>query len=438
MPRNGAPIPRPVPGAPPRPAIPEVERWTLGNGLRVAAVPHRTLPQVALRLIVPAGAAAEPPEAAGTAALVGALLTEGTERMSALALNERLDRLGASLDAHVGHDFAEVEMFLLSDTLREGLLLLADAVAAPVFPEVETERVRAETLEALEARLDEPANVADDAAAHQVFGSEHPYGRLAFGTEPGVAGVSRAELRAFHAAHYLPGGSVLVVAGDFDLRMLRESLEAAFDGWRGDAARARVSPPASPPGAGRRFDLAWPDAAQAEIRVAGIGLERGSPEWIPAAVANFILGGSTITGRLGANLREDRGWTYGVRSAFSGGAAGGAWEAATAVDVEVTNAALGEMLHEMRRMSEEPVPAGELRRAKDALILSLPRAFESPARIVGRVSTIEAFGLTPDYWSRFPAAVERVTAEEVLRVSRAYFDPDRLVSVVVGESSRIS
>lgn len=424
---------RPVPGTPPRPRPPHPERWTLPNGLRVLAVRRPSLPQVAMRVVLPAGAAADPAGAEGLASLVGSLLTEGTESYPGEELNRRLDGLGASLTAQVGHDFAEVDLLLLGETLSEGVDLLAEVLVRPTFPALELDRVRAETLDALEARLDEPGNVADDRLAETLFGDAHPYARLPLGTEEGVAASRREALVDFHRRHYRPAGAVLVVAGDFDPALLRDLLESSFAGWTGEAERpAYPADPAPPHGGEAPLYVGWPDAMQSEIRFGGPGMRRASPDWIPAAVANYLLGGSTITGRLGANLREDKGWTYGVRSGFSAALRPGGWAVETAVDAEVTDAAIGEIVAELTRFLAEPVPADELRRAKDALILSLPRAFETPGRIVSRMATVEVFGLPEDYWDTFPDRVESVGREEVLRVAHAYFDPANLVVLAVG------
>ncbi|HEX2203823.1 MAG TPA: pitrilysin family protein [Longimicrobium sp.] len=423
----------PVLGAPPAPRVPVPARWTMANGLRVVAAPKPGMPQVVLRLVLPAGSAADPAEYPGAAHLVGHLLTEGTATMTAEALNARLDLLGAAVHPHVGHDFAEIEAVFLSETLAEGIALLAEVALRPSFPGHEVERVRAESLDALVARLDEPANLADDRAMLEVFGPHHPYGHPSFGTEAGIRAVPREALVALHAARYRPGGAFVVAAGDFETAELRALLDAAFGEWTGEAAP--VPYPATPPTpahAGRTLVQRWPDAAQSEIRMAGPGLTRASADWVTAAVANFVLGGSTITGRLGANLREDKGWTYGARSSFTAGLAPGGFVADTAVDVEVTAAAVDEMLRELRRMADEPVEEGELRRAKDALVLSIPRAFETPSGIAGRLATLEAYDLPRDYWERFPAVVEAVTPEDVRRIAREHFDPERLVRVVVG------
>ena len=320
-------LPFPTLGPPPRPRVPVPERWTLANGLRVVAIPHSGLPQVVLRVLLPAGAAADPPGNAGTAALAGALLTEGTRMRSAEALNAAIDQLGASIEVEVGQDFAAAECVLLSETLPEVLALLAEVLTAPLFPRAELERVRAETLDALAARQDEPAQMADDRTAHEIFGAHHPYGRPVLGVPEQIQTVEPEALQRFHFRHYRPQGSVLLAAGDFDPALFRGELETAFAGWAGTVSQLQYPPlSAFPPTARTQIWLPWPDAAQAEIRIAGRGLPRASQDWIPAAVANYILGGSTITGRLGANLREDKGWTYGARSGFGTAVQpGGGW-----------------------------------------------------------------------------------------------------------------
>jgi zinc protease len=423
----------PVSGAPPEPRAPQPSRSQLANGLKVLVVPRKQLPQIAFKLLLPAGSAVEPAEWPGTACLVGSLLTEGTQRWSADELNLQLDRLGASIDMRVGHDFAELEVVLLSETLHEALPLVVEVLTRPVFPTAEVERVRHEALDALESRYDEPANVADDRMAEAVFGKDHPYGRITAGTEEGLRGVPIDALRAFHLARYRPNGSSLVAAGDFDPDEFVQAISEAFGDWSGAAGgEAWPKPPARPLGAGRQISLPWRDSPQSEIRLGGIGLERSSPDWIPAAVANYILGGSTITGRLGANLREDKGWTYGARSGFAAGVHPGGWVAETAVDSEVAAAAVREIRTEIHRLLEFGPGAAELSRAQEALVLSLPRAFETPSRIVNRFVTIEGYRLAEDYWKRFPDEVRRVSAEEVVRMVLRYMNPDDLVEVVVG------
>ncbi|HUE95589.1 MAG TPA: pitrilysin family protein [Longimicrobiaceae bacterium] len=432
-PEISAVLPRPRPGTPPVPTVPRAERFQLENGLRVVVVRRGDLPQVFARLVVPAGSAADPVGAPGTASLTGALLLEGTRSRSAIELHERIDSLGAALHNRVGHDFAEVDISLLSETLEEGLGLMADIVTFAAFPAREIERLRAETVDAIEARFDEPANVADDRAAEALFGTDHPYGCLPIGTVESVNALSRDTLITFHEQRYRPGGSVLVLAGDVGTADLRPVLEHVLAEWTGGVPPIEYPPvPDRPLGAGTLDSVLWEDAAQTEIRFAGLGMPRSSEHWIPSAVANYVLGGSTITGRLGANLREDKGWTYGIRCGFSVGVQAGGWTIETAVDESAAGAALDEIEGELDRMISYRLDDEELERAKEALVLSLPRAFETPGRIVARLATVEAYGLSLDYWETFPAHVRAVDADAVAEMARRHFSPDGLARVTVG------
>jgi zinc protease len=316
------------------------------------------VPQVVLRLVLPAGSTVDPAEYPGTASLVGHLLTEGTATLTAEELHARLDLLGAAVHPHVGHDFAEIEMVLLSETLAEGVSLLADVVTRPSFPR----RKRSASAPSRSTRWSRgstsPPTWPTTGRMLEVFGAGHPYGLPSFGTEEGIRTVPREALAAFHASALPPRRRLLVAAGEFDAAELRAALEASFAGGLGRAAPPVVHPPTPemPARAGKLAFGRWDDAAQSEIRIAGPGLPRRSPDWIAGGVANFLLGGSTITGRLGANLREDKGWTYGARSSFSAGVLPGGWVAETAVDVEVTADAVAEMLREMRRLMRRARP----------------------------------------------------------------------------------
>jgi zinc protease len=425
-----ATLPLPQLGAPPAPRVPLPHRWELARGVRGVLVPRPGLPQVGLKILLPAGAVHDPTELPGLASMTARMLTEGTDSRNAEEFARRLDTLGASMHVQAGHDFTELVAVFLSETADEVLELVGEVLSAPAFDAEEMERLRQESIEALESRYDEPANLADDRTATTLFGS-HPYGRLVMGDISSLRAMTPGDLRSFHDARLRPRGAVLIAGGDLEVERFTDRLERALEGWSGAprAAGHPGSPPLPRPG---REVVQQPGAAQAEVRVASPGMPRSSPDWIPALVANHILGGSTITGRLGANLREDKGWTYGARSHFAAAVDSGGWVAEAAVDSEVAGQAMEEILGEMERMVREPVEAGELSRAREALVLSLPRAFETPGRIVSRFATLEAFGLPLDYWERFPAAVAAVDVETVQRIAREHFDPSSAVCVRVG------
>lgn len=425
-------LPAPEIGPPPLPSVPEPERFLLDNGLRVVAIRRPGLPHVAARLIIDAGAVSDPSNGPGIASLTASLLVEGTAEYSALELNERIDRIGATLGARAGHDFAQVDLGCLSETLDASIALLAEVVLRPAFRRREVERVKAEVLDALEARGDEPGNIADDRISLAVYGPHHPYGRLPIGPAESVRRIESPDLAAFHSDRYRPDGAILVIAGDFEVTSVIRLLEKELASWRGSVSRPLYPAlPSEPTEVGEAIHIDWDEGEQGEIRFGGTGMPRNSPDWVTGAVANHILGGSTITGRLGANLREEKGWTYGVRSYFGAGVHPGGWSVETAVAAEITEAAIAEIVAELEQISTEGVSEEELARAREALVLSLPRAFETPGRVVARFATLEAFDLPHDYWAEFGRKIEAVDVDGVVQIARTYFDPSRLARVAV-------
>ena len=307
----------------------------------------------------------------------------------------------------MGHDFTEIEAVLLSETLAEGVALLAEIVTRPVFPPDQTERIRAESLDALIARQDEPANVADDRALLEAFGA-HPYGTQPFGTAEGIRGVPREALAAFHAAHYRPAGALVVAAGEFDPAELREALERGFAGWTGAAEPVAYPPvPTRPANAGRLVAHPWDDAEQSEIRIIGPGMARRDPDWIRAGVANFLLGGSTITADWGEPARGRDGRTAcaqpspRVHRRMLSRRRG---RRRTATRCEKIGA---------RELADgRSVAVAELRRAREALMLSLrasrdPTAWRPPSAL--EATTAREWGTaTPPPSSRHHGDVQRM------------------------------
>jgi zinc protease len=425
-------LPRPRPGEPPVVQLPDTDRRVLESGLRLAAAPTGATGQALFRILLPCGAVCDPPARAGLAALTANLLQEGTEGLDATALNQRLDRLGASVRVRGAHDFLSIGVTALTETLADAVAVLAEMVMRPAFDADALRRVKGEMVDELRAREDEPADRADDRIAHEIFG-EHSYGRQPEGTEAGLARLGRDDVLAFHEAHFRPEGAIAVAAGEVDPDSLAGVLEDCFAGWRGappPVPEARTA--GEPAAAGNVLRMVVPGAAQAEIRVGGRGMTRDDPDWAAGALANYLLGGSTITGRLGANLREAKGWTYGARSGFHPYRLGGSWTVETAVGAEVGDAAVAEIHGELQRLVDEPVPADELARARDALVLSLPHAFATPGRVLGRLATVEAYGLPHDHWLRFVERVRRVEGDAVREIAARHFDPAQLVTVVAG------
>lgn len=430
----------PPPVAPPPPLhLPEVQAWSLDNGLRVLLVERRDLPVVSAQLLLPGGASAHDPARAGLAALTADMLDEGTESRSALEIAGEVELLGARLGSSAGYDASGVRLTLLRPTLARGLDLVADVIRNPTFPAEELERVRAERRARVLQRADDPASVADDVFVRTVYGTAHPYGATLLGTDASLAELGREEVHAFHAHRYRPGGSTLLVVGDVGRSELEDLLEGSLARWAGTADPVPAVPPAAPdarPGASRIVLVDRPGAPQSEIRVGRAALTRRDPRYHRAAVANTILGGS-FTSRLNTLLREEKGYTYGAWSWFDLRRGAGPFAAQTAVDTPVTADAVGDILAEMDRLAVSPVPEEELGRARSWLALRLPQRFESTTDVVGRLSELVLHHVPLTFYEDYVDAVLAVDADAVLSFASHELRSQDMVVVVTGDRTAV-
>jgi zinc protease len=344
-----------------------------------------------------------------------------------------LDRLGIGFDASAGYAVAIASVHTLSDVVEEAIEFLGTAVRAPTFPEREVDRVRGERLDEIDRQIDEPATVAGHALIEALYG-DGLYGRPTGGTRPSVESITSEHLRDFHAARYRPGKAVLFAAGDVTPERLAEAVGRHLGGWTGSADRPDAPPTPETPDP-RVILIDRPDSAQAEIRVATIGVPYGTDDYFAIVLANAVLGG-LFNSRINMNLREDKGWTYGARSGFRFRRGSGPFVAQTAVETRVTADAFGEILDEIEKMRQDLVTEEELDLARHALTLSLPLQFETAADVTRRISRQHIYDLPADYWTAYRDRIEGVSAEEIRDVCRTYLGRDRLTLLAVTDADQ--
>jgi predicted Zn-dependent peptidase len=421
-------------GPPPALDVPAQQKFTLSNGLRVRLVEYRRLPIVALNLVLDAGAVHDPPDRPGLASFTAAMLTEGTKTRSATRISDELGAIGAGLSAGAGFDSASLSGSTLARHLDTLLGLFADVLRNPAFPESDFTRVKDQRLVTLVQQRDQPGALASKAFAGAWWGS-HPYGHWLLGTEESLKALGRDELRRFHATWWRPARAELVVVGDVSADELRAKLEKALAGWTGAPPPPKVAP-AQPPGKLQTLLIAKKDAPQSYLLLGMPGHARANEDYFAGDVAFQILGGGSAS-RLFRNLREEKGYTYGVYARGESRRLGGASFVAGSVRADVTGPALEEIFAELRRLREEPVSAEELENAKNAIVLSLPGDFSTAGGIASKIAEEVVHGLPDDYWDRFAARVAAVTAEDVRRFASTYLDPSRLTTVMVAEPAAV-
>lgn len=426
--RSRPPVLGPVPAL----TLPPVEKRTLSNGLQVWVIGVHKVPMVHLELTVRAGITADPARKFGLASLAGDMLDEGAGTRNALEIADAIEFLGAELTTVGSVDASSVGLHVPVARLAEALPIMADVVVHPTFSEDELKRLREERLASLLEIQDDPEQLIQVAFPTVVFGETHRYGAPTIGTAASLKGITAADLKAFHTAHYRPGNALLVVAGDVTAATVVPMLERALGGWKGTTGGRETPVAGAPQLAGRRvFLIDKPGAAQSQIRMGWIGVARSTPDYFALRVLNTILG-EAFTSRLNNNLREVHGYAYGASSRFDMRLNPGAFYAGAGVQTDKTSEAVKEFFIELARI-HEPVPAPELAKAKNYLALQLPRTFETTRGTANALAQAYLYGLPADYYTTFGDRIRAVTAADVKRVADRYIQPDKFAVVIVGD-----
>ncbi|MDQ3556252.1 MAG: insulinase family protein, partial [Gemmatimonadota bacterium] len=403
---------------------------TLPNGLTVWYLRQPELPVVQAVLVTRGGQADDPANLPGLASFTASMLDEGAGGRSALEFAEALELLGASLSTGATWDAARLNLYVLRSRLPEALALMADAAVRPDFPEREVERIREQTVTEVARARDNAGAIAGNAFASLVYGSTHPYGRLA--TTEGVRRIDRARLADFHRSFYRPGGATLVLVGDVDAEAVHPLVERTLGSWTPGAAPAAPQLASVEVQATRLFLIDKPGAPQSEVRIGHPGVARDNPDYFPLLVLNTLLGGS-FTSRLNSNLRETHGYTYGARSSFAMRQGAGPFLASAAVTTAKTDSSVIEFFRELNRIRTEPVETDELERAKNYVALGLPRNLETTGAVAGSLADLATYGLDASFYDRYVQNVMAVSPADIERVANRYLRPDRSVVVVVGD-----
>jgi zinc protease len=425
----------PKAGPAPKFTLPQGQGFVLANGLRVIHHHNPALPLVAAELVVRSGSDANPDGQPGLAGFTAQMLEEGTATRSAPRIADEIAQLGAFLGTGSSADSSTVSLLSLRSTFAQALDVLADVVLHPAFPTAEIERQRASRIGALTQQRDNPELVAGVAAAGALYGAKHPYGYGQLGTEPAIRAVIRDDLYQFWRRHYQPGNAALIVSGDITLDELRGLAEARFGGWPGATPKPLL--PGDPDGTQARLVMVdKPGAPQTALRVTQIATNRKTPDYPALQVMNAALGG-LFSSRINLNLREDKGYSYGMFSGFRYDRTPGPFVVAGSVRTDATGASIAEIFKELRNIRSKPLPAAELAGARDSQVYSLPGQFETNSTIGASLAETYVFDLPADYWQTLPDQFRRVTAAQVQAVANKYLAPEQMKVIAVGDKAKV-
>ena len=432
---NGPPVPDSFPSA----SFPEMSRATLSNGLKLIVAERHAVPIVQLSLQLDAGFAADQFGKQGGASLAMAMLDEGTRSRNALEISDELAGLGATLGTGSNLDTSSVRMSTLRETLDEALEIYADVILNPSFPDNELERLRQLQLTDIQQEKVTPQSMALRVFPRFLFGDEHAYGSgmTGTGTEQSVAEMTRRDLMNFHSTWFKPNNATLIVTGDITLAEIQPRLEELFEDWDAGDTPDKSLPLVAPPSGPRVLLMDRPGSEQSYI-IAGQLLDPMDPATeFSIEAMNDILGGS-FTSRINMNLREDKAWSYGARSAIVNTQAQRLFLVLAPVQSDQTGPSMAEILAEVNGyVGAEPASLQEVETTKKRNTLTLPGRWETAGAVARDIAEIVRFGLPDDYWDRYVDGVAGVDTDGVIAAARETLTPDDLTWIVVGDVAQI-
>ena len=410
------------------------KRTVLNNGMVLLTSEQRALPLVSIELLIEAGSRYEPADQAGLANLTSKLLIYGTKQRTAVQISDTLDFIGASLEAGSGQDTTSVSMTVLKKDLTTGLDLLADVLTQSTFPQAEIDRQKQAIIASIRAAEEEPGIVAAKAFAAALF-PDSPYGRPVEGNEASVKALQQKSLRDFFARNYRPNRSIIAVVGDVSEQEIAKALNGALRNWaKGEPSGQELVPAKIGESKVLRLNK---DLTQANIILGHNGVARGNPDYYALQVMNYVLGGGGFSSRAMDSIRNERGLAYSVYSYFAAEKSHGVFEFIMQTKNETAVEAIRIATEEMRHVREQPVTEQELNDAKDYLIGSFPLRFDTNRKVAGFLSQVEYFKLGLDYPDRYADLIRKVTRDDVQRVAKQYLQPERLITVIVGNLKKI-
>jgi predicted Zn-dependent peptidase len=431
----------PVPGATPALAFPTVESGKLKNGIKVHFARRAAVPTVRVAVSFDAGYAADPLDKRGVSNIMGNLMSEGTTSLTAMQVAEAEERLGADVSVSSTQDRTIASLRAVKPNLAASIDLLADVVKNPAFAEKDLERVRVQQLTRIAGEKNQPQGLAARALPPLIYGKAHPYGGPQTGTgdEEAVRKLTRDDVVAFHQGWIHPAKAEIFVVGDTSLKEITKLLDKQFGQWKPTAAAAPAKnfSTAIPEQKTRIVLIDRPNSPQSFILGGKVLDAKGSDDLLTLRAANEIFGGD-FTSRINMDLRETKGWSYGVRSGVSGNEDRVSFLVQAPVQTNQTGPSLAALIgHAHDVAGAKPITKEERDTTVTSNVLELPGSYEQSQAVLGQMRADALFKRPFDYAERLAGKYQAITPEDLTATFKSKVDVDKMSWIVVGDAAKV-
>jgi zinc protease len=419
--------------------LPPLQKSTLSNGLKIVLAERHTAPVVNFTLLVDSGYSADSAITTGTASLEQRMLEEGTPTRDSLKIGEELESLSTNFNAGANLDYSVVNLNTLKSTLDQSLDIYADLILHPAFPQKEFVRLQKERLAGIQREKVTPQSMALRVVPTLVYGKGHPYAMpfTGTGTEASVSKMTREDLAKFHDTWFKPNNATLLVVGDTTLAEIKPKLERLLASWKPGDVPKRTVPEVQQPEKDVVYLIDRPGSGQSVIFGAQLAPPQNSPDAIALQLVNSIFGGK-FSSRINLNLREDKHWSYGVRTVLPPALGQRPYISISAVQTDKTKESMVELVKEYKGIVDgRPITAEELKDEQSNATLGMPGSFETVQQLSGAYGNVLQYGLPEDYYNTFTQKAMALTPDSANDIAKKYILPDHLVWVVVGDMSKV-
>jgi len=424
---------KPLPGTDPEVTLPQVWKSSLANGIEIWGIEHNELPLVQYSIILEGGHIAEDISKAGLANLVASMMNEGTKNKTPEELEDAIGLLGASIRVSSGDDNISINVSTLVKNFEKTIALVEEMILEPRWDEEQFNLAKSRIINTLKRNKANPSYLASTTLDKLMFGENNILSIESSGTEASVSSITVDDMKAFYEKYFSPSVARLLVTGNLNREKVESAFSALSQKWQ---AKEVIIPELKVPEAPQKSAIYFvnvPGAKQSVISIGAPSLPRTSPDYYPAVVANYKLGGS-FNGLFNLILREEKGFTYGARSNISGSNDYGIFSASSEVRTNSTLESVTIFKTEMEKYREN-MPQEYIDFTKNALIKSNALRFETIGSLLSMLNTMSSYDLPVDYVKQEEAYVRTLTPEKQLEITRKYIDPTRMYYVVVGDAN---
>lgn len=415
--------------------LPNYERFQLTNGMTVYLIADHELPLIEGRVLIRTGERWDPLDQVGLADIATTVMRSGgTANYSPDQLNQILEDKAASVEVSVGNASGSATFSGLSENTALILDLFAEVLQRPAFDQAQIDLAKKQIQGAIARRNDEPGDIASREFSKLIYGTDNPYAStIEYAT---LKNIQREDLIKFHQQYFHPANMILGIVGDFDPKEMRGLINKKFGNWQTTAPPLPALPTVQQVNQGGIFFVEQPQLTQSNVLLGHLGGKYDSPDYPALSVLNGVLNG--FGGRLFNNIRSKEGLAYSVYGMWAANYDyPGLFVAGGQTRSESTVAFVKAINQEIERMRTEPVTAEELQQAKESSLNSFIFNFASPAQTLSRLMSYQYYGYPEDFIFQYQRAIAETTIEDVQRVAQKYLQPDKIVTLVVGNSQEI-